>query len=429
MTDDKKNINLMPEDLRIKESDVLAKKQDNFQIDLIVPASQAKAKSVKSGQSWWQKLFQSFKKQPHFIEPVKAPHDKKPDTHKKDLNLNFDKYKQTKAPKIEEVYHKDIKDGQPEAVKPLPMSDNTKDSFFVKGLPDDRKNNWQDKSVVDKAPKQEVTADIFKEPDSVETMPTPPVVAPVAPLESPKTIDFSIPELASEKKKPKTEPPKKEDKPIKENKFHQPVAGISNRFINNGGGVDLIPMAVKTRSWRQISMLLVLSIVGSVFIVGIFYGALFFQGRNIANQEAAKALQISDLEKQILNYEDLNKEIKDLGSNITLVHDALNKHIYWTNFFALLEKYTISDVYYKGITAGNDGALTLRAVAKDFPAIARQLKVLEQESAKEFVTEAKVTAADSKESGVEFEITLVLNPNLFYYNGQPITATSTGGTN
>ncbi len=436
----------MPEDLRIKESEVLAKKQDNFQIDLIVPGDQAKTKSLQSGQSWWQKMLESFKRPPHFIEPIKTPHDKKPDKpdmHKKDFDIKFDKPKEFKAPKVEEVYHKAIKETPPVA-KVVSLSDDN-NQFFVKGLSEERKeerkndqpdemtNNPAQKEVVDIF--NEPLKDIITAPASVEPIPTKPVelVTPPPAVTTPapehlKKNDFFIPKSVVEQPPAKELAPKVV-KPVKESKFHQPIAGLGNRFINNGGGVDLIPMAVKTRSWRQITMLLILGVVGSALVVGIFYGALFVQGRNIANQEAAKASQISDLEKQILDYEELNKSIQNLGSNIILVHDVLNKHIYWTNFFALLEKYTIKGVYYRGLTAGNNGALTLQAVGKDYYSVAKQLKVLDQESAKEFVTGASVTGAKEASNGVEFDITLVLNPNLFYYDSQPIGNATSSVTN
>ncbi len=424
----------MPEDLRTKESDALNKKRGDLQIDLIVPDGQAKTK--KTGQSWWQKFLSGFKRPPHFIEPVKpvVEHKKseKTDKHSKDFDIELDKPREIKDLKVKEVYHK------VEEKKPIT---NNHDLFFVKGLSNDRPSKWLDKDNQEKVVSNQAT-DMFDGEASAQPAKTQivsPVLAketivPKPPVEAPKVetsfkTDFSIPSIASDKKIVKPEL-QKEVKIVKESKFHQPSSGLGRRFIDNGGGVDLIPVAVRTRSWRQISALFVLSIIGSALIVGIFYGALFVQGKNIANEEAAKASQISDLEKQILDYEELNKEIQKLGSDITLVNDVLNKHIYWTNFFALLEKYTISDVYYRGLAAGNNGALTLKAVGKDFSSVAKQLKVLEQESAKEFVTEAKVTAAEDMSSGVEFEITLVLNPNLFYYDNQAMGgATSTDNAN
>jgi hypothetical protein len=123
------------------------------------------------------------------------------------------------------------------------------------------------------------------------------------------------------------------------------------------------------------------------------------------------------LEEQIIDYKNLNDNITLLGDQIKSIHKLLSFHIYWTNFFQLLEKYTIEDVYYANITAGNGGALTLEATATNFEALARQIKILEQEDAQEFVTSVDVASAEYNEiTGVTFSMTLVLNKSLFVYN-------------
>ena len=109
----------------------------------------------------------------------------------------------------------------------------------------------------------------------------------------------------------------------------------------------------------------------------------------------------------------MNKEIKSLGEQIILVYNVLNKHIYWTNFFELLEKYTLEDVIYKGFAAGMGGEITIDAVGINFDSVAKQLKILEQ--SENFITNVEISSAILSEEGVEFSITLSLDPNLFYY--------------
>ena len=115
----------------------------------------------------------------------------------------------------------------------------------------------------------------------------------------------------------------------------------------------------------------------------------------------------------------MNKEISELGKEIRTVDDVLNKHIYWTNFFSMLEKYTPAEIYYQGLSAGNNGALTLNAVGSDYQSPARLLKLLEQPEAKEFVSMVSISSASISENGVGFDVTFVLNENLFYYGNGP----------
>lgn len=238
--------------------------------------------------------------------------------------------------------------------------------------------------------------------------------------------DFSIPEPKAQPKMAEPAPrpePRKETaetaKPEeKRNKFglkmHEPSSRIRAKFLDQEG-VDLIPTAARTRSWQQVGNIILLTLIGSVIILGVFYGALYFQEQNILAQQEKREMALSGLEQQILDFEKLNTDIDDLGKEIKQVDDSLTKHIYWSRFFSLLEKYTVAEVHFGGISAGTNGGLTLEATGPNYDAVARQLKVLQQADAQEFVSQVSISSATEGEGGVTFNIVLVLNPNLFYY--------------
>jgi len=125
---------------------------------------------------------------------------------------------------------------------------------------------------------------------------------------------------------------------------------------------------------------------------------------------------MSDLEKKILDYKYTNQEISILGQDIALVYDLFNKHIYWSNLFELIEKYTLEDVYFGGFTAGSSGGLSLNASGKSYDSAARQLKLLQSEEAKEFVKSASINSVISSGDSVQFNVNLVLNDKLFFYD-------------
>lgn len=221
------------------------------------------------------------------------------------------------------------------------------------------------------------------------------------------------------KEEEKVEIPKKEIKddfalPQEgEMKFHEPKRMVRARLVGDEGGVDLIPLAAKVRNWNQIIRLLFSAFLISIFILAIFYSGLLFFERNLDIKQKTTTQEISEIHEDILSFDNLNKEIEELGKQIALVYNSLNKHIYWTNFFELLEEYTLDDVNYSGFSAGNGGVLTLNAIGSDFDSVSKQLQVLE--NSKDFITDIKVSSAALSELGVSFSITLTLDPDLFYY--------------
>lgn len=478
--EDKKEINLMPEDMRSKESGFLSKMKssNDFDFDFVSPKNSSLSKQNKTSLPFSARLKNIFSKPKRFGQPlveghknktlnldkdgerpkiIYNPHENKPqisrdenttiqltnktaDIPKQDFKIPskdrvsddlqqikientqpqitkkpakpsfWDKFKKLfaakpkvpKVPKVEKVPAHPIVARELEDIKPIVKKDELVDVLD----PENIKSIPELKSSDAALPKVQLVA---KE-----------VIEEVKPIEH-KNADFSIPAFNEQKNKKviseKALEPEEDKKTIVQ-RFHQPQPRIRAKLLDNGGGVDLIPTSAKTRSWRQVINLLLVACLGSAFILGIFYGFLFYRAKNIEIQNANRSIQITSLEKQIVDYKDLNDKITDLGTEIKLVHKLLSWHFYWTNFFQLLEKYTISDVHYAGLTAGSGGALTLQATATDFDALARQIKVLEQDQAKEFVLLVDVSSAQYDEASgyVEFDMTLVLNPLLFVYN-------------
>ncbi|MDQ5938512.1 MAG: hypothetical protein QG642_202 [Patescibacteria group bacterium] len=244
-----------------------------------------------------------------------------------------------------------------------------------------------------------------------------------APVEVPKIDNgFSMPEYAP---KAKLEPVPMSTEISVDNphprvtgpQFHMPEAGQKNSLLN--GGVDLVPIAARVRSWKQILTLFSFALILSFVILGSIYGYVMFEKQRIITEQNRQKAEIAKIEAKILDFTALNKDISNLGQEIKLVQDALNRHVYWTNFFALLEKYTVSDVYYSGLAVGTNGGLTLSATTKSYDSVAKQLKVLNSAEAKEFVQAASIMSASrAKEQDVSFQIIITLNSDLFYWSGQ-----------
>ena len=408
------NINLMPENQRSKEKEIVSKQKKDWEYDLVVPGQENKFdKGKKSGSkvSVWTKLFKSKKHKK--VKEDKVTQDKKPVENVKTFTP-VDKVESVlsphnaKTPKQKKNKHKKNK---PAKIQQKP-AENKEVKFVAPVVPQDKvETNFSSKDPV-KVEETEPNFDLPKiEDHKFETHKQ----------AKKKKKKKKKNKHKQEEKKPVMPPatgPSKDDDGLNLADWHQPTSNIRARFLEEG--VDLIPTAVKIKSWNQIKNLLIISFVLSVVIVALFYVGLMWQERKIINEKQLAVQGISDLEEEILSFQAKNEEISALAEDIKNIHAILNQHVYWSNFFGLLEKYTAQEVYYQGLTAGNNGALTLHAIGPNFDAVARQLKALQSEEANELAISVSVTAAALAEIGadepsVSFDINFILNPQLFYY--------------
>lgn len=484
----KKSINLMPEDMRSKESGILSKTKAKSELDFdfVSPDSSALKKvKEKSSVSFFDKLKKIFKKPAGFSEPIVRPDkdktDKKTDkTHQpthstKDTKKEeFSLHMPDKEDKRKYRFSVDYKDGIYEKKVPTPKDIFVKDksasepNFHLSDQDEKNKKfdwsfwgrlkNWfkfahknpkepviervparpiVPKELVDTAKPTEDTTDLIdildekniksipelkissdnvvmeKPAESTKSLETEPIMAPAPDKQD---SGFSIPSLniKEESYQPQTTDKIESSAP----KYHEPAARIRAKFLNDGGGVDLIPEAVKVRSWRQILRLLAITFISFSMVIVIFYAFLFYQAKKLETKRNENYAQITSLERKIVDYKKLNDDITRLGNQIKTTHKLISLHIYWTNFFQLLEKYTIEGVYYLGLKAGTNGAMTLEASVSDYDTLAKQIKILQQEEAKEFVTYVDVPGAtfNEKTKKIDFSMHIILNPSLFLYN-------------
>lgn len=125
------------------------------------------------------------------------------------------------------------------------------------------------------------------------------------------------------------------------------------------------------------------------------------------------------------------------------VAKMLNNHIYWTNFFAWLEKNTLSTVTFEGFAGNVDGKYSLAGNAGSFAEVSWQVKQFSNDpntinakvdlassgesrtkeeilAAQEQATQAAQNATSSvslvaplETSGINFSIDLTVNPEIF----------------
>lgn len=172
--------------------------------------------------------------------------------------------------------------------------------------------------------------------------------------------------------------------------------------------------------WKKKVTDLTLNIVVSIIIVGIAYGALMYREHRAILQEAGIDKQIANLNEQIeVAIEDV-AEIDKFQKKIALVAGILNEHIYWTNFFAFLEKTILDEVTYAGSFSGSPtGTYGFSVTADSFQTAENQVRVLRNNK---LVRSANVSSvsfnASSEDTGINiptanFSITFEIDPKLF----------------
>lgn len=107
----------------------------------------------------------------------------------------------------------------------------------------------------------------------------------------------------------------------------------------------------------------------------------------------------------------IDARVKDMER----VRVLLSRHLYWTRFFRFLEATTIPDVYYTNLSVDPKGAIRLAAVGRDFAAVARQLRALEES---EDVERVRITKAAQEMGGatpgVQFDIEIAVKQTLLF---------------
>lgn len=174
-------------------------------------------------------------------------------------------------------------------------------------------------------------------------------------------------------------------------------------------------------------------------IIALFIPALIITAVYVAIDQQQKAVQSkivslnndkNKLVAYISDFKGIQEKNIRLQDKLLAIDKLLEKHVYWTKFFGLLEKYTLDDVYYTEFTADTSGQFMLPAVAAigsgstieeqiadSYRKVAQQITALEK--ADDFVKQVKVnnleviSGENAGVKGVKFDINLALTDGIF----------------
>jgi hypothetical protein len=162
--------------------------------------------------------------------------------------------------------------------------------------------------------------------------------------------------------------------------------------------VDIAKDEVENRNWRALNMVranlvkeqrslfynwrskllgLAISSLLSLLIFGLALGALIIWENNKKKDNAYLYDNSNNLTALIKSQETVMDQVSNFNDRLLYVAYLLDNHLYWTNFFKMLEQRTTLNIYYEGFIGDTQGIFTIPTVAKDQRSSAVQLKVLQ----------------------------------------------------
>lgn len=183
--------------------------------------------------------------------------------------------------------------------------------------------------------------------------------------------------------------------------------------------VNLLPQELNLVSRENIISMIISTLLISIVILFVIYFAILIYKINIDRQINSLDLKIEEIVKNSEDFDKLIVEIEDWKSRIQKINGLLNKHVYWTEFFARVEANTLPEVKFSSFAGSVSGNITLSASAPDYYTVARQW--IHLKGAKDFVEDAIIegaSASGSQSSGIDtkinFSLILDLVDDIFY---------------
>ncbi|MDD4290072.1 MAG: hypothetical protein PHH83_02220, partial [Patescibacteria group bacterium] len=234
--------------------------------------------------------------------------------------------------------------------------------------------------------------------------------------------------LLKDKKREKSQSILDADKSEKKSK--QDILKYLENLFNNlfnkkspeedGSDVNLLPKELNIVSGRNAIVMIISTFLISIIVLFLIYFAVIFYKINIDKKINLIDLQIENIINNPKEFDNLIEKIEDLKRRNEKIKSLLGKHIYWTEFFAKLEKHTLPEVKFTSFSGSINGNITLTSSAPDYYTVARQWLELKN-NAKDFADDvliAGASASGSQSSGIDtkinFSLILDLKDNVFY---------------
>lgn len=229
---------------------------------------------------------------------------------------------------------------------------------------------------------------------------------------------------------------KPEQRIINEKRSNPPKAMVPLPEDDEAGfNVNLLSEDLYTKfKPRQKLMQLGLVALGAAAVVGLIFFGLDLLQRSVTSDVTNKQAELATVRSQIDSLKNEQQAIQNTTKKIAAIRDLIDQHTRWTQFFARLESYTLSNVFYGPAFSGDiKGSMTFTATTDSFNSVAKQYLVFQQAlAAGNFISSftisnatRSVTAAGSQ---VHFTVSFNVLPSVFLDTGQTAGQTTTTPT-
>lgn len=160
-------------------------------------------------------------------------------------------------------------------------------------------------------------------------------------------------------------------------------------------------------------------LLGAIALVAVvFIGLSIFQ-QSVSAQVAATRSELNNVRSQISRLQNEQQSVNQTAAKVQAAQSLLQKHIHWTYFFQLLQKYTLPTVTYGQTFAGDvQGSLVMAARTSSFEDVATEYLILQQAvKNNDFISSFSITGAthqaSEKGQSVNFIISFSVLPTVF----------------
>ena len=180
--------------------------------------------------------------------------------------------------------------------------------------------------------------------------------------------------------------------------------------------LNLLPNAAQRPSSQQSPLFRLLRVgtLSMICLTSLYLAMVCYQAFYVWQTQSALQ-QLNSLDATILGYRPLQADINRTSNTLEAVHTMLADHIYWTQWFTYLERYTLQSVHYTNFSGSVNGTMNLQASAPDLATVTQQIALFE--SLPE-VTTVAVTTATRSDNGVQFNVSIQIDPVVLHYQVQ-----------
>lgn len=167
------------------------------------------------------------------------------------------------------------------------------------------------------------------------------------------------------------------------------------------------------------AVIFAIAIIFNITLIIALYLAIIVKERNsLKNLQNIKEEKIK-VEEKISELDNIKEKTDNLQKDIAAARVLLDSHIYWDEFFKILEKNTLEGIYFESADCDASGQIKLDAIAANFDVLTEQIKVFD--ACKEYFNSVDVSSINlqqdkktGKTDGIKFFIALEVKPEIFY---------------